>query len=243
MRAVIKAILLDYEARSASLLTQQGYGKQREPVCRVAAVARAFPAPTAIGGTYSQSGSLVSVATTNPHLYSANQSVYLDFEASTSGDAGSPLDALYTIVSVPNSTSFAARTKSFEAATYIQGGAVVRFITPTGGNGFFYTTNESIYAEYLDGNPLPASGTDTVEFVTSDELQFFFGGPTAKRGTYSQNASSTNIVISTSAHGFTVGSSLHIDFLSGSQPTSGLYTITAVTTNTYTVTAAEMLAR
>ena len=42
MKAVIKAILLDYEARSTAVLTQHGYGKQREPVLRVTALTRAF---------------------------------------------------------------------------------------------------------------------------------------------------------------------------------------------------------
>ncbi|MDA0578592.1 MAG: DUF1800 family protein, partial [Verrucomicrobia bacterium] len=42
LRAVVRAILLDYEARSASFLAAQGYGKQREPVLRVSTIVRAF---------------------------------------------------------------------------------------------------------------------------------------------------------------------------------------------------------
>ena len=45
MQAVIKAILLDYEARSTNMISQPTYGKQREPLLRVTALARAFPAP------------------------------------------------------------------------------------------------------------------------------------------------------------------------------------------------------
>ncbi len=48
MPAVIKAILLDYEARSTNLISQPAYGKQREPVLRVTAPARAFPAPPSV---------------------------------------------------------------------------------------------------------------------------------------------------------------------------------------------------
>ncbi|MEO6742414.1 MAG: DUF1800 family protein [Chthoniobacteraceae bacterium] len=44
MKAVIKAILLDYEARSATSLTNPNFGKQREPMVRVATVYRAFNA-------------------------------------------------------------------------------------------------------------------------------------------------------------------------------------------------------
>ncbi len=42
MKAVIKAVLLDYEARSTAMLTNQGFGKLREPVVRMAQLLRAF---------------------------------------------------------------------------------------------------------------------------------------------------------------------------------------------------------
>ncbi len=44
MKAVIRAILLDDEARNPSQLINQGYGKQREPVLRFSALLRAFDA-------------------------------------------------------------------------------------------------------------------------------------------------------------------------------------------------------
>jgi len=43
LQAVIKAILLDYEARSPDLISQPAFGKQREPLLRVTELARAFP--------------------------------------------------------------------------------------------------------------------------------------------------------------------------------------------------------
>ena len=52
LKDVIKAILLDDEARSAAVLTQQGYGKQREPVtCASPGPVRAF-APGAVAGRH-----------------------------------------------------------------------------------------------------------------------------------------------------------------------------------------------
>ena len=42
LKAVIKAILLDYEARSTDVLANQGYGKLREPVVRLAQLFRVF---------------------------------------------------------------------------------------------------------------------------------------------------------------------------------------------------------
>ncbi len=44
MKAVIRAILLDDEARNPSQINQQGYGKQKEPVLRFSALLRAFKA-------------------------------------------------------------------------------------------------------------------------------------------------------------------------------------------------------
>lgn len=42
MKAVIRAILLDYEARSLNVIGNQGYGKMREPVLRFSHLMRAF---------------------------------------------------------------------------------------------------------------------------------------------------------------------------------------------------------
>lgn len=42
LKAVLRAVLLDYEARSPSFLTDTGYGKQREPLIRMAQLYRAF---------------------------------------------------------------------------------------------------------------------------------------------------------------------------------------------------------
>ncbi|MDL2358007.1 MAG: DUF1800 domain-containing protein [Pseudomonadota bacterium] len=47
LKAVLKAILLDDEARNAARLTDPAFGKQREPVLRLAAWARAFKASSA----------------------------------------------------------------------------------------------------------------------------------------------------------------------------------------------------
>ncbi len=44
MKSILRAILTDYEARSSTLLTQQGFGKLNEPMLRSAAVMRAFNA-------------------------------------------------------------------------------------------------------------------------------------------------------------------------------------------------------
>jgi hypothetical protein len=47
--AVVKTILTDYEARSTDLLTQQGFGKEREPILKYGALLRAFGASAPSG--------------------------------------------------------------------------------------------------------------------------------------------------------------------------------------------------
>jgi hypothetical protein len=42
MKAVIKAILMDYEARSSTMLGNQGFGKVKEPLLRISQIIRAF---------------------------------------------------------------------------------------------------------------------------------------------------------------------------------------------------------
>jgi hypothetical protein len=51
LRAVVRAILLDWEARSAEAAAQPGFGKLREPLLRVSHLWRAFHAQ-ASGGTF-----------------------------------------------------------------------------------------------------------------------------------------------------------------------------------------------
>jgi uncharacterized protein (TIGR03437 family) len=42
LKAVVRAIMLDYEARSLDVVSQQGYGKLREPIMRLTTLLRAF---------------------------------------------------------------------------------------------------------------------------------------------------------------------------------------------------------
>jgi uncharacterized protein (DUF1800 family) len=242
MKAVIKAILLDYEARSAVALAGQGFGKQREPVSRVTAIARGFPSPASLVGTYSQTGTLITVTTSVPHLYVAGNSLYLDFDAATLGDPGQPVDATYTLLTspAPTATTFAVRTKSFEGPlNFTQANGITTVSGPM--DTFAFSVGESIYLEYLTGSPtVPASGSDTIEFRASDNSAIIFANPTTKRGTYSQAASSTTLTVNITAHGYTAGSTIHLEFVSGSPlPTTQVYTVATVpNANSFTVTTA-----
>lgn len=96
MQAVLKAILLDYEARSPVMITKPAFGKQREPVMRVAAAARAFRV-TPFTGTYTQSGTTtISIAATSPPKLVNGNNVLLEF---TSGSPA-PWTGIYAVSGV-----------------------------------------------------------------------------------------------------------------------------------------------
>lgn len=122
MQAVIKAILLDGEARSTNLpaAIANVSGKQREPLLRITGPARAFPVlPTT--GTYSQSGgTTMTVTTSTPHLLAAGNPVFLDFTGNTPIPVSNPTSQNYSVVSAPTATTFTVAATGLQAATYTQ---------------------------------------------------------------------------------------------------------------------------
>lgn len=185
MKAVIKAILLDYEARSPQVLTQQGYGKQREPVLRVTATGRAFPAPPSVVGTYVQEGNLITVTTTDVHRIPNNNSVYIDFGGG--GAAGDPTSGAYTAALI-NANSFTVRPYSTEGAcTFVQeAGSNTVTINIPDQHGF--AVNSKVYFDFKPGaTDLPPDGLYTVVTTTSDRYYLTITmtdpAPAARTGT------------------------------------------------------------
>lgn len=81
LKAVIKAILLDREARDPAMLNVATFGKQREAVMRVANLGRAFPAPPSLTGTFAQTGTAtIAVTFTNNHRFASGDRALFTFE-------------------------------------------------------------------------------------------------------------------------------------------------------------------
>jgi Ubiquitin-activating enzyme E1 FCCH domain len=246
MKAVIKAILLDYEARSSSLLNQQGYGKQREPVVRIAGIARAFPAPQAIPGTYSQSGNLITVSVSPPLTVSNGNNVYLDFSEASPGDAD---DAAYSVINpttVGNVTTFNVRPKSTElTVNYTQTSASLVINVP---DEHAFLADSNVYLDFTSVLPAnaaqPADGlfavTSSYELNQDSDDYFTVPAPLARRGTYSQpNGSSTITVTVSGGHSYMAGDSVQIDFVTGGAA-SGTFTVVGSTSPTLTVTGTDI---
>jgi hypothetical protein len=118
LQAVVRAILLDYEARSTNLIFQPAYGKQREPLLRVTSLARAFPAPAGLSGSYAQSGTqTITITTPTAHLLNTGDTVALAF-TDTSGNAAPPTQNYSVTVSATN--IFTITAPNLVAGTYGQ---------------------------------------------------------------------------------------------------------------------------
>ncbi len=124
MQAVIKAILLDGEARSTTLppsLTNVA-GKQREPLLRLTGPARAFPSITT-NASYSQTGGTsLLITTSTPHLLAAGNSIYLDFTGNVPIPYNNPSSLNYSVLTTPapTATTFSVAATGILATTYTQ---------------------------------------------------------------------------------------------------------------------------
>jgi uncharacterized protein (DUF1800 family) len=234
MQAVVAAILLDYEARSTNLISQPTYGKQREPLVRVTELARAFPAPPTVSGTYNQTtNQLITITTASPHLLNSGDTAFMIF-TDTSGNAA-PTTQGYSITAT-GPTTFTITAPQLSTGSYgqtngvitiaISGNSVlagnpVYLLFNTGGasNGLFQV------ASVIDANHFMVATTDLVQRAGSCLL------PKLSVGGYTQTG--TNIVISTTGpHDLVVGNSVFINFTSGSAP-DGTYPVATVSDATH----------
>ena len=236
MKAIIKAILLDYEARSITASNSPGFGKQREPVTRVTQIVRAFRPATNFAGTSNQDGGIITVDTTpTDHRLAVNQKVLLGFtspsQASTDGD--------FSVLSVSGKT-FTVRTRDIHRSTWAQSSTTLTVTTPVD-HGF--SPGQSVMIRFSAGNPptngifLIATTPSTTTFTVSAPA--FTGSGACDvawlRGVYSQTSANILTITSSTLGGLTTGSKLDIVFtpVTGQTtvPTTGTYSITSVSSS------------
>ncbi len=231
MQAVLRAILLDYEARSPSLITHPTFGKQREPLLRATAVARAFPAPAALSGTYSQAGSaVIAITLTNAHRLATSDRVRLTFHS------GAPLPSPGRHdVTVTATNTLNVNAQGLAIGTYGQTGAV---ITVTN-SSHALSAGQTIYLHFTTGGA--ADGLYTVDTVPSVSRFTVIAADSATRagvcffpkhaGGYTVlgagTASNRIQVVTTTHHGLSPGQPVRMDFTSGAA-TDGVYAVTDV---------------
>ena len=222
MRAVVKAILLDYEARSLVAKGQQGYGKQREPVVRVTNFARAFRPVASFSGVYKQDGGVITVDTTpyahrltgSPNVELAFSSTATPTPALTSDSGNYALSGTFP----PTTTQFSVRTRDIYRGTWSQTGNTIT-VTAThpfvAGNQAFIRWRTGATAGLVNGLYPVATATGTTSFtVTSPDTATV----TAQacdvafvRGNYSVSGSVMSLTFTTNL-GLAYGEKVYLTF-------------------------------
>lgn len=229
MAAVVRAILLDSEARSQNLISSPTFGKQREPLLRVTAMARAFPAPPSITGSYVQSGTQTNfITTTVPHRLNNGDVVALSF-TDTSGQPAPP-DQNYT-ATVTGANTFTIVTPNVSAGTYSQGTNTITVNISSHG----LSAGNTAYLTFTSGGA--ASGLYmVVSVISSSSFTVATGDNSTRSGNcmlskivasgFSQ--SGTNVTVSCAGpHGLKVNDSVLAVF-NTTVPTVGLYNVKTV---------------
>lgn len=238
MQAVIRAILLDYEARSPDMIPQPTYGKEREPLLRVTELARAFTAPPTVSGTYRQTtNQLITITTTSPHEMNSGDTAYMIF-TDTSGNPA-PTSQGYGVTAT-SPTTLTVNAPQLISGTYGQTNGVITASLSNDG----LSSNDPVYLVFTTGGASNgmyqvASIIDSSHFtVATTDLTQRAGScllPKLSVGGYTQTG--TNIVISTTGpDGLVPGNSIYINFTSGTA-TDGVYQVASVSDPThFTVT-------
>lgn len=228
MKAVIKAILLDYEARSTNTLSLPTHGKQREPVLRATTMARALTAPPPVKAKYKQlGGSRIVVTTSKPHRLSSSDDVYLGFSGSSS-----PASRIYNNVSVSNANTFTITAPGLSFGTYSQSGTT---ITVTN-SGHGLAAGYQLYLSFTSGGAkseivsVASVISSSVFTVTARDSSTRSGDCAFSKwtgGGFTQ--SGTNITFTIAGpHGLKTGRYAFIEFPNGGSVTNGTYRVISV---------------
>jgi hypothetical protein len=236
LKAVVQAILLDYEARSSNMVSQPTFGKQREPLLRITAVARAFPAPPDLHGSYSQTANLISVTTPTPHMLNSGATVWLTFSGS---DA--PIDQAYTITTI-NTKEFTIHAPQLLSGAYTETNGLIT--ANIAGNGL--AAGNSVYLTFSSGGASSglfqvANVLDSAHFTaTNSDLSPRSGNcllPELSVLGYSQ-VGTVVTVITAGPHGLKAGNKIFVNFNSSGNA-SGIYQVVRVPEATqFTITSA-----
>jgi len=252
MQAVISAILLDYEARSPAMLSSPTFGKQREPLLRITAAARAFPAPAPLDGTYTQpTNQSIYCVTPTPHRLTNNETLYLSFTDSSGQPA--PSSQPYSVTTT-SPTAFTVNAGGMTGGTYTQQVNVVVSNVLTASmvttNVIVVTNNShglsagfSIYLNFVTGGAISAA-YQVINVIDVNRFIVIASDAVARSGSLIFPkignggfvvSSKTNTLYATSsgnntplAHGLSPGDSVFINFIAAGSPADGIYQVLTV---------------
>ncbi len=240
LKAVVRAILLDYEARSTNMISQPTYGKQREQLLCVTALARAFPAPPPVSGTYRETtNQLITVTTANPHHLNKGDTTWLKF-TDTSGKAA-PISQAYGVTAT-SPTTFTVNAPQLLAGGYGETNGIITLHI----SGHGLVVGNSAYLKFTSGGA--ASGSFQVATVidsshftvaNADSAEHTGNCLMPKLSVAGYTQAGTVITVTTAGpHGLIAGDNVYIQFTSGNLA-SGTYAVAkALNPTHFTIAAA-----
>lgn len=245
MKEVIRAILLDYEARSSAAAANVGFGKQREPLLRLTGPARTFPATGFASSSYRQIGNQqMLISTPTAHKLTNGDTILLDsFIDSGSSTTNLPTTSGYSVFNITPSYSTDSSTGviTVNSPGFQTGDNVpLQFTSGTLGSTSPYNTVSS-YAvtsatatSFTIGiNPNAVSGNP----IGNAFLPNNFTVNTTGISTPSYNGVTNTVTIT--ASGYIAGHQVYVKFYNGGLAGGtydGIYTITSATSSTFVIT-------
>ncbi len=246
MKDVFRAILLDYEARSTSAAADPQFGKQREPIMRITAPARAFPSSGITGANYRGLGfQQVTVTTTSPHRLGENEFVFLDtFADLTPGGSTLPATGSYQVKNTATTYNLTGPSNlvTINAPGY-QAGDMVKLQFTSSNSGTFSSTvglNTVLPYPVVSATPtnfvisLGTSFSGNINGNASMPHSFTFDASSLSSANY--NVAGTTVTIT--ANGYITGQPVFLKFASGGLLGAGLdktYTVSGTTATAFTV--------
>lgn len=250
MAEVFRAILLDPEARNTTAAADVKFGKQREPLMRITGPARALPAASFPGSTYSQNGTgTITITTPSPHKLISGSVRLSDFVDDLASTSQLPTTGSYTIGNV-TANSFTVGNAAASSISYTIAGDVT--------NGYYATVapaglaeGDQIYVKFTAGEMAATIAYDGIytigaagNIVIPLTLTPTTPAPTRTclipRHTSGYNvtgsAGAQTITIQTTGdHNLAVGDLVQLKFNNTNSPipaTNGVYPVTSVTNST-----------
>jgi hypothetical protein len=223
MQSVIKAILLDYEARSSTLINTPAFGKQREPLLRVTAPVRAFAAPSPVAGSYSQTGDRTNYVTTPaPHRLLNGDVVFLTF-TDFSGHTP-PTSQAYTVQSIPSTNVFTVIPPGLAFGNYTQTNTTITNMLAGG----MVTTN--IFMVNISGHGLAVGNSVYLSLLAGGAYSQALRTGFTNMLTGETNLTTNVIILNITGHGLALGDTVDLRFSSGGS-SNGVYQVMWMTNN------------
>jgi uncharacterized protein (DUF1800 family) len=253
MKDVFRAILLDAEARTSTAAADPQFGKQREPLLRITAPARAFPPPSFTGCTYRSLGSRRMLITTPvAHRLGNSENVRLSDYVDAGGNSSRvPTIGSYATANTSPSYTLVGATgiATINSPGYQAGDVVsIQFVTQVlGTTAPFNTPQNYTVASATADNFTVNIGNTTFGNVTSGGTTYLPRNFTVDAGSIDSPSYSisgdlaSGYQATVTASGYVAGHQVNLKFSTGSLAGGGFdntYTIASVSASapaTFTV--------